>query len=159
MRRPASICNPSRSAASDSASPAEVCSTACDVRGARPGRPHVRKGNNHADQAAMQREQEEAGMFKKLSLALAVSLLTSASSYAACAYKNERPVKGYFAAFPAWKILAAAMAECGNFQAELDQEIRTKGAPAFAARPSLYHMGYVHNGTIVPHLNQNSIRP
>jgi multiple sugar transport system substrate-binding protein len=98
-------------------------------------------------------------MLKKLSLTLAVSVLMSGAADAACAYKNEVPVKAYFAAFPTWKVLSAAMAECGNFQAELDQEIRTKGAPAFAAKPSLYHLGYVHNGTIVPHLNQNSIRP
>ena len=98
-------------------------------------------------------------MLKKLSLALALSVLMSGAADAACAYKNEIPIKAYFAAFPTWKVLSAAMAECGNFQAELDQEIRTKGAPAFAAKPSLYHLGYVHNGTIVPHLNQNSVRP
>jgi hypothetical protein len=70
-------------------------------------------------------------MLKKLSLTLAVSVLMSGAADAACAYKNEIPVKAYFAAFPTWKVLSAAMAECGNFQAELDQEIRTKGAPGF----------------------------
>ena len=86
-------------------------------------------------------------------------MLGAAPAYAACAYKNEMPVKAYFAAFPAWKVVAAAMKECGNVQAELDQEIRSKGAPAFAANPALYHIGGVHNGTIVPVLNQGTIRP
>ena len=98
-------------------------------------------------------------MSKKLAVALVLSVLTTASASADCAYKNEIPVKGYFAAFPAWRIMAAAMKECGNFQAELDQEIRSKLAPAFAANPALYHVAYVHNGTIVPLLSQNTIRP
>lgn len=98
-------------------------------------------------------------MSRTIALALALSMLTGTSASAACAYKNETPVKGYFAAFPAWKIMAAAMKECGNFEAELDQEIRSKGAPAFAANPALYHVAYVHNGTIVPLLSQNTIRP
>lgn len=98
-------------------------------------------------------------MSRKIALALTLTLLASTSAVAECAYKNETPVKGYFAAFPAWKIMAAAMKECGNFTAELDQEIRSKGAPAFAANPALYHVAYVHNGTIVPLLSQNTIRP
>lgn len=98
-------------------------------------------------------------MSRKLLLALALSALAAGPASAACAYRNEVPVKAYFAAFPAWKVVAAAMKECGNVQAELDQEIRSKGAIAFAAKPALYHIGGVHNGTIVPLLNQNTIRP
>lgn len=98
-------------------------------------------------------------MSKMLSAALALSLFSGGAVQAACSYRNEVPVKAYFAAFPAWKIVAAAMKECGNVTAELDQEIRSKGAPAFAANPALYQIGGVHNGTIVPVLNQNTIRP
>ena len=98
-------------------------------------------------------------MAKILPMLLTVSTLGTAPAYAECAYKNEVPVKAYFAAFPAWKVVAAAMKECGNVKAELDQEIRSKGAPAFAANPALYHIGGVHNGTIVPVLNQGTIRP
>ena len=97
-------------------------------------------------------------MLKKLSCRSPSSALMSGAADAACADKNEirsRPISR----LSDLEGLSAAMAECGNFQAELDQEIRTKGAPAFAAKPSLYHLGYVHNGTIVPHLNQNSVRP
>ena len=91
--------------------------------------------------------------------AMLAPMLVSGPARAECAYRNTVPVKAYFAAFPAWRIIAAAMKECGNVQVELDQEIRSKGAPAFAARPALYQIGGVHNGTIVPLLNQNTIRP
>lgn len=98
-------------------------------------------------------------MSKKWSLALVAALLSGTPAFANCAFKNETPVKAYFAAFPAWKIIAEAMKECGNVTVELDQEIRTKGPAAFAANPALYHVGYVHNGTIVPLLSQGTIRP
>lgn len=96
---------------------------------------------------------------RKLSLALIAFMFSGTSAFAACAFQNETPVKAYFAAFPAWKIISEAMKECGNVSAELDQEIRTKGPAAFAANPALYHVGYVHNGTIVPLLTQGTIRP
>ena len=98
-------------------------------------------------------------MHSKIALVLAALLLTASPAHAACAYKNTVPVKGYFAAFPAWKVIAESMKECGNFTAELDQEIRSKGAPALAVNPALYHIENVHNGTIVPLLTQKTIRP
>ena len=98
-------------------------------------------------------------MFRKTAFVLATLALTATSAHASCAYKNTVPVKAYFAAFPAWKIAAEAMKECGNFTAELDQEIRSKGAPALAANPALYHIETVHNGTIVPLLSEKTIRP
>lgn len=97
-------------------------------------------------------------MIKRSLLAVAFSMAAT-TSHAACSYHNEIPIKGYFAAFPAWKAISASMQECGNFTAEHDQEIRTKGAPALAAKPALYQIENVHNGTIVPVLNQNTIRP
>ena len=51
------------------------------------------------------------------------------------------------------------MAECGSFNAELDQEVRNKLPAAMAADPSLYDIGGVANGTITPLLNDGSIRP
>lgn len=77
-------------------------------------------------------------MSKKLSLALVAALLSGTPAFATCAFKNETPVKAYFAAFPAWKIIAEAMKECGNVTAELDQEIRTKGP---AASPTVRPIG------------------
>ncbi|WP_415402078.1 ABC transporter substrate-binding protein [Tateyamaria sp. SN3-11] len=95
---------------------------------------------------------------KKLALAGAVSLMGT-SAFAACAYENTVPLKSLTAGFEAWKAVTDAMAECGNFQAELDQEFRTKQPAAFAANPSLYHIGGVSNGTITPLLNADTIRP
>ena len=97
-------------------------------------------------------------LLKKIVLAGAVSLLGSAA-VAACSYQNEVPVKSLSAGFEAWKAVTDAMAECGNFQAELDQEFRTKQPAAFEANPSLYHIGGVSNGTITPLLNAGTIRP
>jgi len=95
---------------------------------------------------------------KKLALAGAVSLLGT-SAFAQCAYENTVPLKSLSAGFEAWKAVTDAMAECGNFQAELDQEFRTKQPAAFEANPSLYHIGGVSNGTITPLLNAGTIRP
>jgi ABC-type glycerol-3-phosphate transport system substrate-binding protein len=95
---------------------------------------------------------------KKLALAGAVSLLGT-SAFAACAYENTVPLKSLTAGFEAWKAVTDAMAECGNFQAELDQEFRTKQPAAFEANPSLYQIGGVSNGTITPLLNAGTIRP
>jgi ABC-type glycerol-3-phosphate transport system substrate-binding protein len=94
---------------------------------------------------------------KKLALAGAVSLM--GTSALACAFENDVPVKSLTAGFEAWKAVTDAMAECGNVQAELDQEFRTKQPAAFEANPSLYHIGGVSNGTITPLINAGTIRP
>ncbi|GFE51301.1 sugar ABC transporter substrate-binding protein [Roseobacter cerasinus] len=94
---------------------------------------------------------------KRIALAGAVSLMGSAAL--ACSYQNEVPIKSLSAGFEAWKAVTDAMAECGNFQAELDQEFRKKQPAAFEANPSLYHIGGVANGTITPLLNAGTIRP
>ncbi|MEO0939171.1 MAG: extracellular solute-binding protein [Pseudomonadota bacterium] len=95
---------------------------------------------------------------KKLALAGAVSLLGSTAAFA-CSYENEVPLKSLSAGFEAWKAVTDAMAECGNFEAELDQEFRQKQPAAFEANPSLYQIGGVSNGTITPLLNAGTIRP
>jgi ABC-type glycerol-3-phosphate transport system substrate-binding protein len=76
----------------------------------------------------------------------------------ACDFKNEVPVSMLSAGFEAWKVVTGAMAECGNFQPELDQEFRTKQPAAMAANPSQYTMGGVANSTVIPLLNDGSIR-
>ncbi|UWR23226.1 ABC transporter substrate-binding protein [Sulfitobacter sp. S190] len=97
-------------------------------------------------------------MLKNLVLAGAVSLMGS-TAFAACSYENETEIKMLSAGFEAWKAVTDAMAECGNLQAELDQEFRTKQPAAFEANPSLYHIGGVSNGTITPLMNAGTIRP
>lgn len=97
-------------------------------------------------------------MLKKLTIAVALSLLAS-GAHAACGFSNTTPLKSLTAGFEAWKAVTDAMAECGQFEAELDQEFRHKQPEAFAAAPALYHIGGVSNGTFVPLLNQGTIRP
>lgn len=89
----------------------------------------------------------------------AVATLMAGAAAASCSFENDVEIRMLSAGFEAWKAVAAAAAECGNFQAELDQEFRTKQPAAFAANPSLYHVGGVANGTIVPLLNEGTIRP
>ena len=101
---------------------------------------------------------ENTMILKKLALAGAISLLSTAA-WADCAFENTVPVKSLSAGFEAWKSVTSAMAECGNFDAELDQEFRTKQPAAFSADPSLYQIGGVSNGTITPLLNEGTIRP
>ncbi len=97
-------------------------------------------------------------MLKKLALAGVVSLMGS-TAWSACAFENTVEVKTLSAGFEAWKAVTDAMAECGNVQAELDQEFRTKQPAAFEANPALYQIGGVSNGTITPLLNAGTIRP
>jgi len=97
-------------------------------------------------------------MLNKLVLAGAISLMGT-TAFAACSYENTTEIKMLSAGFEAWKAVADAMAECGNFQAELDQEFRTKQPSAFEANPALYHLGGVSNGTVTPLLNAETIRP
>lgn len=95
---------------------------------------------------------------RTLALAGAISL-ASTGAWAECAFQNDTSIKMLSAGFEAWKGVTDAMGECGNFEAELDQEFRTKQPAAFAAKPSLYHIGGVSNGTITPLINEGTIRP
>jgi len=98
-------------------------------------------------------------MLKKFLLAGAMSLAVTTVAHAECAFENDVPIKSLSAGFEAWKAVTDAMAECGNVEAELDQEFRTKQPAGFAANPSLYHVGGVANATLVPLLNEGTIRP
>ena len=97
-------------------------------------------------------------MLKRLALAGAISLM-AAGAYAGCAFENQTPIKMLSAGFPAWKAVTGAMSECGNFHAELDQEFRKKQPAAMEANPALYQIGGVSNSTMIPLLNQGTIRP
>ena len=97
-------------------------------------------------------------MFKKLAVAGTLSLLAT-GAWAGCAFENQTPIKMLSAGFAAWKAVSGAMAECGNFEAELDQEFREKQPAALEADPALYQIGGVANSTMVPLLNKGLIRP
>lgn len=96
---------------------------------------------------------------KRIALAGVATIAMSAVAAADCAFENTTEVSMLSAGYEAWKAVADAMSECGNVSAELDQEFRTKQPAAFAANPSLYHLGGVSNGTITPLLNEETIRP
>ena len=97
-------------------------------------------------------------ILKTALVAGALSVMSS-GSYAACSFTNVNTVKSLSAGFEAWKAVTSAMAECGNVEAELDQEFRKKQPEAFAANPSLYHIGGVANSTAVPLIDAGTIRP
>ncbi len=96
---------------------------------------------------------------RKIAAACALLLLPGGGALAACAFENTVPLKSLSAGFEAWKVATDAMAECGNFSAELDQEFRKKQPAAFAANPALVHIGGVANATLVPLINEGTIRP
>lgn len=96
--------------------------------------------------------------FRPIALAGMMSLMGS-GAWAACAFENTVPLSSMSAGFEAWKAVTDAMAECGNFEAALDQEFREKQPAAFEADPALYQIGGVANSTIVTLLDDNTIRP
>jgi multiple sugar transport system substrate-binding protein len=98
-------------------------------------------------------------MLKKTLVAAALTLAMSIPAYASCAFQNTVPIRTLSAGFDAWKAVTTAMAECGNVQAELDQEFARKHVAAFAANPALYHVGGVATESFVPLLNAGTIRP
>ncbi|MHB2169320.1 ABC transporter substrate-binding protein [Alsobacter sp. R-9] len=96
---------------------------------------------------------------KAIVAATALSLLMAGTAHAACSFQNTVPLKSLTAGFQAWKSVTSAMAECGNFQAELDQDFSKKHVAAFSANPALYQIGGVATETFVPLLNGGLIRP
>ena len=87
------------------------------------------------------------------------AVLAAGAAAADCSFENDQPISSLSAGFEAWKAVTDAMAECGNFTAELDQEFRTKLPAALATTPALYDMAGVSNGTITPLLADGTIRP
>ena len=96
---------------------------------------------------------------KIIILMLSFVFILSGNVNASCSFSNSVPLKSLTAGFQAWKSVTGAMAECGNLEAELDQDFRLKQPDAFAANPSLYHIGGVANSTMVPLLDAGTIRP
>ena len=95
---------------------------------------------------------------KKLTTAIAISAFATSVS-AGCAFENNIELKSLSNSFDAMKAVAEAMAECGNVTSTLDVDFKDKQPEAFAANPSLYQIGGVSNGTMVPLLNAGTIRP
>lgn len=96
-------------------------------------------------------------IIRKILAAITLSALATAAS-AECGFKNTVPLKSLSAGFEAWKVVTDAMAECGNFTAELDQDFRKKQPDAFKVNPSLYNIGGVANSTLIPLRDAGTIR-
>ena len=95
---------------------------------------------------------------KKLTTVIAISAFATSVS-AGCAFENNIELKSLSNSFEAMKAVTEAMAECGNVTSTLDVDFKDKQPEAFAANPSLYQIGGVSNGTMVPLLNAGTIRP
>lgn len=95
---------------------------------------------------------------KKLTTVIAISAFATSVS-AGCAFENNIELKSLSNSFDAMKAVTEAMAECGNVTSTLDVDFKDKQPEAFAANPSLYQIGGVSNGTMVPLLNAGTIRP
>ena len=95
---------------------------------------------------------------RKIATTIAISLISS-SVWAGCAIENNVELKSLSNSFDAMKAVTESMAECGNVTSVLDVDFKDKQPEAFAANPSLYQIGGVSNGTMVPLLNAGTIRP
>ncbi|MDC1535715.1 extracellular solute-binding protein [Candidatus Thioglobus sp.] len=95
---------------------------------------------------------------RKIATAVAITTL-STSAWAACSFDNDIELKSLSNSFDAMKAVTDAMAECGNVTSTLDVDFKDKMPDAFAASPSLYQIGGVSQGTMVPLLNAGTIRP
>ncbi len=97
-------------------------------------------------------------MLKTLALATAIALGGSAAQ-AACSFENDTRISYLGNAFGAIKAITQAMAECGNFEAELDKDFVQKLVPVLSSEPALYQIVMVTNAAIVPVLDAGLIRP
>ena len=95
---------------------------------------------------------------RKIATAVAITTL-STGAWAACSFDNDIELKSLSNSFDAMKAVTDAMAECGNVTSTLDVDFKDKMPDAFAANPSLYQIGGVSQGTMVPLLNAGTIRP
>lgn len=93
-----------------------------------------------------------------LLLCAAAACVLPGVARAACP-QSTVPIRSLTAGFQAWKSITAAMAECGNFRAELDQEFAAKQKEALAANPALYQVAGVSADSIVAVLDSGTLRP
>lgn len=99
-------------------------------------------------------------MFRKIaSLVVLSSSLVTTSVFADCNFSNQSEIKSLSASFQAWKVVTTEMSKCGKFHAELDNEFKVKQPAALATNPALYHIAGVSNETLLPLLNEKTIRP
>jgi ABC-type glycerol-3-phosphate transport system substrate-binding protein len=90
--------------------------------------------------------------------AISLAIFAAGAAWAECSFQNDIPLASLSNSFESWKLVTDAMADCGNFTAELDQDFREKQPAAMAANPSQYAIGGVSNSTLVPLLGDGLVR-
>ncbi len=98
-------------------------------------------------------------MILKRALAAAATVALGTAAHAECAFENQVEIRMLSASFPAWVGVTDAMKECGNVDAELNNEFLEKMQEGFAANPPLYHIGGLYGTAVVPLMDANLIRP
>lgn len=95
---------------------------------------------------------------KRFLLATTIAVVSAGTAFA-CDVPDGPAIKAMTSTFPAYVAIGAAMETCPNVSVVLDLEVREKGSQALAANPALFEIVSVHNDTIVPYLNDRTIRP
>ena len=82
-----------------------------------------------------------------------------APAWAACPFQNTEQVKMLTSSSPAWQAVVPRMQECANVQVELDLQYKEKQPSAMATRPALYQIAGLAINSLVPLLNDGTVRP
>ncbi len=82
-----------------------------------------------------------------------------APAWAACPFQNTEPVKMLTSSAPAWQAVVPRMQECANVQVEMDLQYKEKQPSAMATRPALYQIAGLAINSLVPLLNDGTVRP
>ena len=117
-----------------------LASLACTCGGVAP-RPAIRLARDQNRHGQMAQSNHNSlytrggqDMFKTLALAAAIAVCGSAAQ-ADCSFENDTRISYLGNAFGAIKAITGAMAECGNFEAELDKDFVQKMVPGAVVRP------------------------
>lgn len=98
-------------------------------------------------------------MIKRRTLSAAALAAVALPARAMCPADPGQVVKILAPSFAAWQAVTARMRECSNVQVELDLQYKEKQPAAMAARPALYQVAGVAINSLVPLLDDNSVRP
>ncbi len=98
-------------------------------------------------------------MIRRRTFSAAALAAAAFPARAMCPADSTQVVKVLAPSFAAWRVVTAKMQECPNVQVELDLQYKEKQPAAMAARPALYQIAGVAINSLVPLLDDNSVRP
>ena len=91
-------------------------------------------------------------MIKSKTLATVVAVFLGTAAHAECAFENEVEIRMLSASFPAWVGVTDAMKECGNVEAELNNEFLEKMKEGFRCQPApVPHRWTLRHGSCSSH--------